>query len=32
MDVERRKGNLCEHWFVCVDVSGAGEVFGSITI
>lgn len=25
-DGKRRKGNLCVHWSVCVDVSGEGEV------
>lgn len=29
---ERRKGNLCVHWFMCVDVSGGDEVFGSVTV
>lgn len=29
---ERRKGNLHVRWFMCVDVSGEDEVFGSITV
>lgn len=29
---ERRKGDLCVLWFMCVDVSGEGEVCGSMTV
>ena len=29
---ERRKGTLCVPSFMCVDVSGEGEAFGSMTV